>query len=147
MPTHKLPRVPHAQRPRPDEEVLKQGGVDLQNGWLARHGTLYLTLDRLVFVPTPLDTAMRAKRREILLDDLVEVERVPLAADEMIPGGQRPRLHFSTAETTYVIMTGDNDSWLDAIDLVYERRHQLGRPYRPSILRKTPNLFRLGQEA
>jgi hypothetical protein len=146
VPTHRLPRVPHAQRPRPDEEILKQGGADLQNGWLARHGTLYLTKERLVFVPTILDAAMRAKRREIPLDRLVEVERVPLAADEMIPGGLRPRLHLSTDEVTYVIMTGDNDAWLDAIDLVYERRRQLGMPYRPRILRKTPNLFRLTRE-
>jgi hypothetical protein len=146
MPTRKLPRVPHAPRPRPDEPILKQGGVDLQNGWLARHGTLYLTEERLVFVPTVLDTAMRAKRREIPLDRLVEVERVPLGADEMIPGGLRPRLLFSTEETTYVIMTSDNDAWLDAVDLVYERRHQHGMPYRPRILRKTTNLFRLGQE-
>lgn len=146
MPTHKLPRVPNAQRPRQDEEILKRGGVDLQNGWLARHGTLYLTLERMVFVPTLLDTALRARRREILLDDLAEVERVPLAADEMIPGGKRPRLHVSTDHVTYVIMTGDNDAWLDAIELVYDRRNQLGRPHRPRVLRKTPNLFRLGQE-
>jgi hypothetical protein len=147
VPTRKLPRVPHADRPRPDEEILKQGGVDLQNGWLARHGTLYLSLDRMVFVPTPLDTAMRAKRREILLDELMEVERVPLGADEMIAGGMRPRLLLSTEETTYVIMTGDNDAWLDAIDLIYERRQQLGKPHRPRILRKTKNLYRLGREA
>ena len=146
MPTYRLPRVPHAQRPRPDEDILKHGGVDLQNGWLARHDTLYLSEERLLFVPTLLDTAMRAKRREILLDDVAELERVPLGADEMIPGGQRPRLHISTQAVTYVFMTGDNDAWLDAIDLVYDRRNKRGLPHRPVIKRKTPNLYRLSQE-
>ena len=59
----RLPRGPHAERPRPDEKVRKRTGADLQNGWLARHGTLFLSDDRLVFVPTLMDTAMRAKRR------------------------------------------------------------------------------------
>jgi len=36
---------------RPDETILKKSGADLQNGWLARHGELYCTEDRLVFVP------------------------------------------------------------------------------------------------
>ena len=66
---HTLPRVPNADKPRPDETVLKKSGADLQNGWLARHGDLLCTEDRLVFVPTALDTALRAKRREIPLDD------------------------------------------------------------------------------
>jgi hypothetical protein len=148
MPTrnHKLPRGPHAARPRPDETILKRGGADLQNGWLARHGTLYLSEERLVFVPTPLDTAMRAKRREIPLDSLEVIERVPLGTDEMIPGGQRPRLHLHTEECVYVMMMGDIDSWMDAIDVVYERRNQKGMPYRPQVLRKTPNLYRLERE-
>jgi hypothetical protein len=89
---------------------------------------------------------MRAKRREIRLDSLVQVERVPLAADEMIPGGLRPRLHFHTEECVYVLMLGDIDAWLDAVDVVYERRNEQGKPYRPAILRKTPNLYRMERE-
>ena len=44
----KLPRTKHADRPRPGETVLKQSGADLQNGWLARHGTLFVTDERLL---------------------------------------------------------------------------------------------------
>jgi hypothetical protein len=146
VPTHKLPRVAHAQKPRPDERIYKRGGADLQNGWLARHGTLSLTDDRLVFVPTPLDTALRAKRREIPLDRLIEVERVPLAEGDMIPGGQRPRLHFHTEECVYSIMTGDIDAWLDAIEVVYDRRAAAGKPYRAKISRKTTSIYQLGRE-
>ena len=62
-PEDKLPRVSHADRPRDDEKVLRKGGADLNNGWLGRHGNLYLTEERLVFVPTPLDHLLMAKRR------------------------------------------------------------------------------------
>ncbi|MEW6582434.1 MAG: hypothetical protein AB1416_06715, partial [Actinomycetota bacterium] len=78
----KLPRRPHADKPREGETVRRQGGADLNNGWLARHGTLYLTDERLVFVPTILDLVMGAKRREVPLDGIVEVERFPVE-----PGG------------------------------------------------------------
>jgi hypothetical protein len=64
----KLPRGRNADRPRPDEKVRKQTGADLQNGWWGRHGTLTLTDDRLVFVPTLLDALMRARRHEVVLD-------------------------------------------------------------------------------
>ena len=30
-PNRRLPRLPNADKPRPDESVLKQGGADLQN--------------------------------------------------------------------------------------------------------------------
>ena len=59
-PGSRLPRVPHAEKPRDGEKVFKRTGADLQNGWLARHGDLFLTEDRLVFVPTLLDTALMA---------------------------------------------------------------------------------------
>lgn len=146
MPTHKLPRVPHAERPRPDETIRKQGGADLQNGWLARHGTLYLTDDRLVFVPTLLDTALRAKRREILLDRLLEVERVPLNPGDMIPGGLRPRLYLHTEECIYSVMLGDIDAWMDAMEVIYGARNQRGLPYRPKFSRATGSLFELHRD-
>ena len=70
----RLPRVAHAERPRPDEKILWKTGADLNNGWLGRHGTLYLTEQRLVFVPTPLDHLLRAKRREIAREDIEAIE-------------------------------------------------------------------------
>ena len=33
-----------------DEKIRKRSGADLQNGWMGRHGTLYLTDERIVFV-------------------------------------------------------------------------------------------------
>ena len=63
-PGGRLPRLPHADKPRPDEKALKRSGADLQNGWLARHGDLVLTEERLVFVPTLLDTALLVMLRD-----------------------------------------------------------------------------------
>src|SRR3712207_9358470 len=97
----KLPRVKHADRPRPGETVLKQSGADLQNGWLARHGTLLVTDERLLFVPTVLDHVLLAKRREIPLVAISEIERFPVAPDQMPPGGPRPRMLIHTADLVY----------------------------------------------
>jgi hypothetical protein len=144
MRSTRLPRVPHAERPRPDENVRKRSGADLQNGWLGRHGTLYLTDERLVFVPTPLDTAMRAKRREILLDRLQEIERFPHDPEDLPVGGRRPRLLFHTEECTYEIMVGDMDAWIDALEVIYDLRERRGQPYRPVITRTNyQNLLKL----
>lgn len=117
-----LPRGPHADRPRADEKVRRQGGADLQNGWLGRHGTLYITDERLVFVPTPLDTLLRAKRREMRLDDITVVERWPLSPGGIPRGGKRPRLLIHTPQCVYELMVGDLDGWFDAIEKVYHLR-------------------------
>ncbi len=146
MPTRKLPRVPHAERPRADETIRKQSGADLQNGWLARHGTLYLTDERLVFVPTILDTALRAKRSEILLDDLVEVERYPKDPADLPAAGRRSRMLLSTEDVTYEIIVGDLDAWIDAIDIVYDLRGRRGSAHRARIVRVNyENLLRLSE--
>ena len=135
--TSKLPRVKHADRPRPGETVLKQSGADLQNGWLARHGTLFATDDRLLFVPTVLDTALQAKRREILLDDISEVERYPLSPGEMPPGGRRPRMLIHTDACVYEFLVGDLDAWIDSLEAVYRRRRREGGSDRmPRITRE-----------
>ncbi|MGD9694734.1 MAG: hypothetical protein AB7V42_03625 [Thermoleophilia bacterium] len=128
----KLPRGPHAERPRPDEEVLKRSGADLQNGWLSRHGTLFLLRERLVFVPTILDTFLRAKRREIPLDDITRIERFPRSPGDMPRGGRRPRLLLHTPAVTYELIVGDLDAWIDALERVYQLRgRQGGRPAPP----------------
>ena len=132
----KLPRRPHADRPRPGETVRKQGGADLQNGWYGRHGTLYLTDERIVFVPTILDTALGGKRRELLYDDIIEVERSPLSPDGMIPGGKRPRVVLHTAECGYELIVGDLDAWIDAIEIIYAHRNRHGHPQTPTFLRE-----------
>ena len=131
-----LPRVAHADKPRPDETILKKSGADLQNGWLARHGDLMCTEDRLIFVPTALDTALRAKRREIALDDIIEIERFPVSPGGMPRGGRRPRMILHTGECAYEFMVSDLDGWIDSLLRVYHLRAKKGRPYEPSVVRE-----------
>jgi hypothetical protein len=133
---NRLPRLAHAKKPQPDERVLKSTGADLQNGWLARHGQLSLTEERLVFVPTILDTLMRAKRREIFLDDLSEIERFPLRPTDAPLGGRRPRMLLHTPDCVYEFMVGDLDGWIDVFELVYRRRRRTGREDTPRITRE-----------
>lgn len=135
-PKRKLPRRPHADKPRPDETILKATGADLQNGWLSRHGTLSVTDDRLIFVPTILDTIMRAKRREISLDDITEIERWPISPGGMATGGRRPRMLIHTDECVYELMVGDLDAWIDTFERVYQRRAAKGRDYMPKVTRE-----------
>jgi hypothetical protein len=133
---NRLPRLPHADKLRPDERVQKSTGADLQNGWLARHGELSLTDDRLVFVPTIIDTLMRAKRREISLDNLQEIERFPLRPGDMPLGGRRPRMLLHTPECVYEVMVSDLDGWIDVFELVYRKRRRRGREHTPRITRE-----------
>ncbi len=131
-----LPRVPNADKPRPDETVLKKSGADLQNGWLARHGELLCTEDRLVFVPTPLDSALRAKRREIPLDDISEIERFPVSPGGMPPGGRRPRMILHTPACDYEIMVSDLDGWIDSLIRIYHLRAKKGNAHEPTVTRE-----------
>jgi hypothetical protein len=131
----RLPRGPHADRPRADERVLRATGADLQNGWLARHGTLSLTETRLVFVPTVLDTILRARRREIPLTEVAEVERFPRRMGDIPRGGRRPRMFVRTSAVEYQLMVPDLDGWLDYLDVVYQRIEAL-KAYRPPIVRE-----------
>lgn len=132
----RLPRRAHAERPRPGETVRKRGGADLQNGWYGRHGTLYMTDERMVFVPTILDTVLGGKRREFQYDEIVEVERYPSSPDGIIPGGKRPRMIVHTAECGYEMMVSDLDAWIDAIELMYAHRNKHGHPHAPTFARE-----------
>ncbi len=120
----KLPKRRHAEKISATERVHKRSGADLQNGWWGRHGTLYLTDERLFFHPTPIDTVLGGKRREVTLDDIVEVERMPHSPDEILSGGRRPRMIVHTEECGYEFMVGDLDAWIDAIEIVYAKRRQ-----------------------
>lgn len=134
-PNRRLPRLPHAAKPGPEENILKRGGADLQNGWLGRHGELVVTDERMVFVPTILDTFLRAKRREIKLDDISEIERFPVSATTS-SGGRRPRMLIHTASCVYEVMVGDLDSWIDSLERIYVLRAKNGRPHMPTITRE-----------
>ncbi len=131
----KLPRRPDAARLSADETVRKRAGADLQNGWMGRHGTLYLTDDRAFFQPTILDTVLGARRRSLSLDEITEVERSPRSPDEILPGGRRPRMIIHTEECGYEFMVGDIDAWIDAFELVYAHRVKHGRPHVPTVTR------------
>jgi hypothetical protein len=142
----KLPRGRNADRPRPDEKVRKQTGADLQNGWWGRHGTLTLTDDRLVFVPTLLDALMRARRHEVVLDAVTTVERWPHNPGDIPLGGKRPRMLLHTPECVYAFMVGDLDSWLDSIEKVYELRQKGGRSHRPHFDRAESENLMMAEE-
>jgi hypothetical protein len=142
----RLPRRPNADKLRPGERTLKEGGADLQNGWLARHGNLVITDDRVVFLPTILDTLMRARRREIPLDAITEIERWPHSPGGLAPGGKRPRMLIHTDECVYEFMVGDLDSWIDAFELIYKRRAAQGSPHVPTITREDYVNLLLGEE-
>lgn len=140
----RLPRVPHATAPGPDERVLKRTGADLQNGWFARHGDLVLTDERLVFLPTLLDTAMRAKRRSIPLEAISVIEREPRAVGQPNMGGRRSRMHLHTEECIYELIVGELDGWIDSLERVYQMRAAKGQPHKPEIWRENHvNVFLL----
>ncbi|MBM3665725.1 MAG: PH domain-containing protein [Actinobacteria bacterium] len=131
-PSTKLPRNGHAPKLRPEETVLKKTSTDLNNGWLGRHGQLHLTDERLLFVPTPLDHVLGAKRHEIPLNDIRAVERWPLSPGEVPRGAKRPRLFIDTATTRYIFLAPDLDGWFDLIQLMFYKRSKedpgSGRP-------------------
>ena len=131
----KLPRVAAAPPVGEDERRRKIGDADLQNGWLSRHGSLVMTDDRLVFTPTPLDRAMFAKRREIVLDEISEIERFPKHVDEGW-AGKRARMLLHTPECIYEFIVADLDAWIDALEKVYDLRAKAGRPHRPTVTRE-----------
>lgn len=135
-PGTKLPKGPQPPKPGPDERVRKSGGADLQNGWWGRHGTLTLTDERMVFVPTHLDRLLRARRHQILLDDIEELERWPVHPGDIPHGGKRPRLRVHTPVCVYELMAGDIDSWFDAIEKVYDIRAKRGKTRVPVFRRE-----------
>jgi len=145
-PSARLPRVKHAQKPRPDEKIRKRSGADLQNGWMGRHGTLYLTDERIVFVPTIIDTALGAKRREISLATLREVERFPRSPEDLPSAGKRPRLLVVAPECVYQLVVPDLDAWIDSIEVVYNLRAKRGEAHRPAILREGVENLLLAEE-
>jgi len=142
----RLPRTPHADKPRTDEAVRKQSGADLQNGWLARHGTFSMTDERLVFVPTLLDTGLGAKRREIKLEDVRAIERFPRNPHSIPLGGKRARLMLHTDECVYEFMLPDLDSWIDALEKMFVMRSKRGLGDPPPVLREGVENFMLAEE-
>ena len=119
---------------RPTPEVRRLLGRTLTQ-LAKRHGTLYLSDERLVFVPTILDTILLGRRHEIRLDRLAEVERYPRDVEDLPGGGRRSRLYLHAPECTYELMVPDLDAWIDAIEVVYRLRAKRGETYMPVITR------------
>ncbi|HWH15209.1 MAG TPA: hypothetical protein VNT51_10720 [Miltoncostaeaceae bacterium] len=142
----KLPRRRGVAKPGPDEKVRWNGGADLQNGWWGRHGTLHLTDDRLVFVPTLLDGVLGGRRHEMRLEHIRQVERWPEDPTEIPRGGRRPRMLIHTDECVYQLMTSDLDGWIDAIEKVYVLRARRGETYRPTFRRRARENLMLAEE-
>lgn len=133
--TSPAPKVGEVERPRDDERILKQTGADMQSGWIARHGTLFLTDERLVFVPTPLDTVLRGKRREIPLESLTVIERFPREVGDTPHNGRRPRIRLHMGETVWEFLVGDLDAWIDLLEVVFARRERKGAGPGPDVRR------------
>lgn len=146
IPKTKLPKGAQPPRIGAGEKVRKRGGADLQNGWWGRHGTLFLTDERLLFVPTTLDRLLRARRQEMRLDEVLEVERWPMRPGEMPLGGKRPRMLIHTKDCVYQLMLGDLDGWFDAVEKIYQLRGKQGLAYRPTFRREGIDNFMLAEE-
>lgn len=132
----RLPRVGHADDLRPGETVLRRSAADLRNGWLARHGRLCVTEERMLFLPTPLDRLLGAKRREASLGEISQVERYPSSPDQPAPGARRPRMRVHTAACVYEFVVGDVDTWIDSLERVYQLRRRRGAPHTPRFTRE-----------
>ena len=132
---NRLPRTRGVRRPGSEERVRWKTGADLQNGWWGRHGTLHLTDERLVFVPTPLDRLLGGRAHEMHLDRVAQFERWPEAPGDPPRGGRRPRMLVHTEECVYQFVLPDLDGWLDAVEKVYVLRAKRGDAYRPTFRR------------
>ena len=108
-PGGRLPRLPHADKPRPDEKVLKRSGAD---------------------------TALLAKRREIPLTEIRVIERFPLSPGTMPRGGRRPRMLLHTDVSIYELMVGDLDAWIDLLERYFQLRERRGDGEPPPIWRE-----------
>jgi len=105
-----------------------------------------LTDTRIVFVPTPLDTGLGAKRREIMLTDVRAIERFPRNPNDSPRGGRRPRLLLHTDECIYEFMLPDLDSWIDALEKMFVMRSKRGLGDPPQVLREGVENFMLAED-
>ena len=95
--------------------------ASLNNGWLARGGLLRLHDDRLSFTPSPLERLLLAKSLSIDFGDITAVERRPTRKDDVLPGGQAPRMRLLTTSRSYdFVFTSGLDDWIDSVK---ERMH------------------------
>ena len=75
-------------------------------------------------MPTPLDHVLRAKRREIMRDELEIVERWPISPGQVPPGAKRPRLYLYAGGVKYQFIVGDLDGWIDILEVVYTKARE-----------------------
>jgi hypothetical protein len=87
-------------------------------------------------VPTLLDTALMAKRRQIHLDQVRVIERFPIRSGIMPLGGRRPRMLIHTDDCIYEFMVGDLDAWIDLLERWYQLRERAGDGPAPPVRRE-----------
>jgi hypothetical protein len=94
--------------------------ASLNNGWLARGGHLRLHDDRLSFAPSPLERVLLAREVQVDFGEITAIERRPPRAEDVLPGGQSPRLRVHAGARRYDFVFHDGlDDWIQAIE---ERR-------------------------
>ncbi len=90
--------------------------ASLNSGWLARGGLLRLHDNWLSFTPTPIERLLFAKSHRIDFAEMTAVERQPLRAEDMLPGGKAPRMRITTSERSFEFVFHHGlDDWLDAL--------------------------------
>lgn len=90
--------------------------ASLNSGWLARGGLLRLHDDGLSFTPTPIERLLFAKSHRIDFAEMTAVERQPLRAEDVLPGGKAPRMRITTSERSFEFVFHHGlDDWLDAL--------------------------------
>jgi hypothetical protein len=111
-----------------EDGVYRRTLASLNNGWLARGGHLRLHDDHLTFTPSPIDRMLFAKKVRIDFTDIADVERHPKRRDEMLPGGQAPRMRLiCSARRHDFVFTNGLDDWIAAVEermQIWERRER-----------------------
>lgn len=99
-----------------EEGCYRRTLASLNNGWLARGGLLMLFADGLRFVPSPMERLLLARTLWVDFAQITTVERLPLRAGDVLPGGVAPRMRVRTESRSYdfVFPTGLDD-WMASV--------------------------------
>lgn len=99
-----------------EEGVHRRTLASLNNGWLARGGHLRLHDDHLSFAPSRIERLLLARDVRVDFGQIRAVERHPERPDQVLPGGQAPRMRVRTDEKKYdFVFHSGLDDWMDAV--------------------------------
>jgi hypothetical protein len=112
-----------------EDGVHRRTLTSLNNGWLARGGHLRLHDDHLSFRPSPLERLLMAKPVRVDFGDVTGVERHPSRPEEILPGGQMPRMRVITEARRFdFVFHAGLDDWIEAVDermAIWARRREM----------------------